>query len=120
MLVTHYMDEAEALADRVAVIAGGRVTAVGTPAELVSGAGAGVLVRFSEARDVRWLTGLDEVDRVDQQGAAVTVRGHGPVLALVAAALVSRGIVPLDLQVERPTLEDVFLRLTEPDTSMVA
>ncbi len=120
VLVTHYMDEAETLADRVAVIAGGRVTALGTPTELVAGAGAGVVVRFSEPRDVRWLNGLETVDTVDQQGAAVTVRGHGPVLALVAAALVGRGIVPLDLRVERPTLEDVFLHLTDPDTASVA
>ena len=37
--------------------------------------------------------------------------GTGPVLALVASALVGRGIVPTDRQVEQPTLEDVFLRL---------
>jgi ABC-2 type transport system ATP-binding protein len=42
----------------------------------------------------------------------VEVHGNGPVLALVAAALVERGIVPSDLRVEQPTLEDVFLRIT--------
>ena len=47
-----------------------------------------------------------------RDGDQVEVDGSGPVLALVAAALVEHGIVPEDLRVERPTLEDVFLRLT--------
>jgi hypothetical protein len=41
----------------------------------------------------------------------VEVQGTGPVVALVASALVGRGFVPADLQVEQPSLEDVFLKL---------
>jgi ABC-2 type transport system ATP-binding protein len=55
---------------------------------------------------------VDHVDRVRREGDRVEVEGSGPVLALVAAELVKHGIVPNDLRVERPTLEDVFLRLT--------
>jgi ABC-2 type transport system ATP-binding protein len=67
--------------------------------------------------DLAWLGALDVVDSIERSGAtgaAVAVRGHGPVLALVAAELVARGIVPTDLRVERPTLEDAFLELAGP------
>ena len=49
---------------------------------------------------------------VHRTGDQIKVEGNGPVLALVAAALVGHGIVPDDLRVERPNLEDVFLRVT--------
>ena len=50
-----------------------------------------------------------------RHGAAVEVRGTGPVLALVASELVAHGFAPLDLRVERPTVEDAFLALTGRD-----
>lgn len=62
--------------------------------------------------DLDFLSAIPNVTAVRRDGAAVEVDGGGPVLALVAAKLVECGIVPPDLRVERPTLEDVFLRLT--------
>ena len=113
VLVTHYMDEAEQLCDRLAIVDGGEVIALGTPGDLIARSAKGVRVRFStEASDVSWLREVDCVEAVTQRGRAVEVTGRGPVLALAAAALVGRGIVPDDLRADRATLEDVFLELT--------
>jgi ABC-2 type transport system ATP-binding protein len=115
VLVTHFMDEAEQLCDRLAVIDGGRVIALDTPQGLIDGSHLGATVRFTtDEPDLSWLDHLDVVDSVERSGAtgaAVVVRGQGPVLALVAAELVAHGIAPTDLRVERPTLEDAFLKL---------
>ena len=113
VLVTHYMDEAEQLADRVAILDRGRVSATGSPQELIARSRQGVRVRFSANEDdVSWLSRIDDVDGVRRRGAHVEVDGRGPVLARVAAALVERGIVPADLRAEQPSLEDVYLELT--------
>jgi ABC-2 type transport system ATP-binding protein len=113
VVVTHYMDEAEELCDRLAIMDGGRVVAVGTPQDLVARSERGIRVRFSaDHQDVSWLGGVEHVDKVVRRGSHVEVHGSGPVLALVAAALVSRGIVPVDLRAEQPSLEDVYLELT--------
>jgi ABC-2 type transport system ATP-binding protein len=118
VLVTHFMDEAEHLCDRLAVVDEGRVVALDTPQGLIEGAGMPSVVRFtSDVADLAWLEALDVVDSIERSGAtgaAVAVRGHGAVLALVAAELVARGVVPTDLRVERPTLEDAFLKLAGP------
>ena len=113
VLVTHFMDEAERLCDRVAVLERGRVVALGPPVALIDEHAPELRVVFTAGDlDVGWLAGLDHVRAVTQGGPRVTVHGDGPVLTLVAAALVERGIVPRDLRVERPSLEDVFLGLT--------
>lgn len=112
ILVTHFMDEAEELCDRVAVIEQGRVVALDTPQRLVSGLKLPVLVRFSSDQDVTFLEAVNGVRSVRQTGSKVEIEGHGPVLALVAAALVQRGIVPEDLRAVPPTMEDAFIALT--------
>jgi len=113
VLVTHFMDEAERLCDRVAVVERGRIVALGPPVALIDEHAPELRVVFTAGDlDVGWLAELDHVRAVTQGGPRVTVHGDGPVLALVAAALVERGIVPRDLRVERPSLEDVFLGLT--------
>jgi len=116
VLVTHYMDEAEQLCDRLAIVDRGRVIASGTPSELIARYHERVVVRFTTDRDVSWLERVDHVDRVDRRGPDIEVEGSGPVLAMVGSALVSRGIAPADLRAERGTLEDVFLGLTGRDT----
>jgi ABC-2 type transport system ATP-binding protein len=109
VLVTHYMDEVEQLCDRVVVIDQGRVLAQGTPHQLVSAASGTVTVRFSTELDVSFLDGLRSVTSVQRHGRTVEVVGTGPVLALVASALVERGILPDDLRADRASLEDVYL-----------
>jgi len=113
VLVTHFMDEAEHLCDRVAVVDAGTLIACDTPQGLIDGLGLPSIVRFSTCEpDVAWLEKLDVVDSITRHGDAIEVRGTGPVLALVASELVAHGIVPLDLRVDRPTVEDAFLTLT--------
>jgi ABC-2 type transport system ATP-binding protein len=114
VLVTHYMDEAERLCDRIAVVDGGRVVATDTPQGLISRFGGPVRISFTaNGHDVRFLEDLPPVSALRRRGGRVEAEGTGPVLALVAAELVARGIVPADLRADQATLEDVFLRLTD-------
>jgi ABC-2 type transport system ATP-binding protein len=114
ILVTHFMDEAETLCDRLVVIDGGTVIAEGSPQGLIDRYGEGVRVRFSaDGVDLGWLTQVSGVKMVLEDRGRYEVRGDGPLLAHVAAALVGKGIAPLDLRAERATLEDVFLSLTK-------
>jgi ABC-2 type transport system ATP-binding protein len=113
VLVTHFMDEAEYLCDRVAVVDSGSLVALDTPQALIDGLELPSVVRFTTSEsELGWLEKLDVVESVTRQREAVEIRGTGPVLALVASALVAHGIVPLDLRVDRPTVEDAFLALT--------
>ena len=113
VLVTHFMDEAERLCDRLAIVDKGRIIATDTPQGLISEYASDVRVVFStEETDLSWLSGIPEVKGIERHGQRVEVSGSGPVLALVAAALVEHGIIPTDLRVEQPSLEDVFLKLT--------
>lgn len=116
VLVTHFMDEAEHLCDRVAVVDHGKVVAIDTPQRLVDLLGLPSIVRFTTSElDLGWLEKMDVVESLAQHGELVEIRGHGPVLALVASELVAHGIVPPDLRVDRPTVEDAFLALTGHD-----
>jgi len=116
LLVTHFMEEAARLCDRIAVMDAGRIVAQGAPQRLVADHAQYVTVVFStDAEDLAWLNEAPGVERVMRHGTRVEVRGGGAVLAHVAAALVAHGITPPDLRVEQPTLEDVFLSLTGHD-----
>ena len=113
VMVTHFMDEAERLCDRLGIVDSGRLTALDTPQGLIATYAGQVRVVFSsEHADLSWLQGVPNVSRVSRHGPRVEVEGTGPVLARVAAALVERGILPTDLRQEQPSLEDVFLSIT--------
>jgi len=134
VLVTHFMDEAERLCDRVAVMDAGRIVAMGTPGALIEAVAGDVRVRFTSEpylgagaaaevcgggqggggreTDFGWLAGVPHVRAVERRGGTVEVTGDGPVLTHVAAALLERGLEPVDLRVERTTLEETFLELT--------
>lgn len=116
VLVSHAMDEVEALCDRLAVLHAGRIVACDTPAALVQDAGGEVVTRFSstglDAADLDGLARLPFVDRVVRTGAGVAVAGDPGTPVVVAAELARRGVVPTDFTVIRPTLDDVFVRLT--------
>jgi len=114
VLVTHFMDEAEQPCDRVAIVDRGRIIALDSPQGLIAAHAKSIRVTFStDQTDLEWLEQLPNVEGVIRHGQRVDVAGSGPVLAHVAAALVEHGIVPVDLRVDQPTLEDVFLMLTE-------
>lgn len=114
VLITHFMDEIEALADRVAIIDHGRVIALDTPPNLVAQLHSETQVHFTtpngfEADVLRQVVGVTAVSQHHQQ---VTITGSGPLLANVAAALAQHNIAPHDLRVQQANLEDVFLALT--------
>ena len=114
VLVTHFMDEAENLCDRLVVINGGTVVAEGSPQALIDQHGDGLRVRFTaRGDDFGWLRTVPDVREVHRDRDRFEVVGDGAVLAHVASALVARGVAPTDLRVERPSLEDVFLSLTD-------
>jgi ABC-2 type transport system ATP-binding protein len=115
LLVTHEMDEAEALCDQVVVMRAGHVIDAGAPADLVDRHASTAVIRFSrpdppvELLDqVRRLDGVWEVSRAGDQ---VTVRGHRRIIAYVGAVLVRWEPVPADLSVYVPSLEDALLGL---------
>jgi ABC-2 type transport system ATP-binding protein len=113
VLVTHFMDEATALCDRLAIVNGGVIVAEGTPQSLIASYEGNLKVVFStDETDLGFLTALDCVSRIERAGSKVTVYGRRPLLALVASQLVAHGIVPPDLWLEEPSLEDVFLKIT--------
>lgn len=113
VLVTHFMDEAERLCDRIAIVDAGRIIALDTPQALVATHDPWERVIFaSDQVDLDWLLRVPGAKSLSRRGRRVVLEGDGPLLTLTAAALVERGIVPPDLRVEEPTLEDVFLKLT--------
>jgi ABC-2 type transport system ATP-binding protein len=112
VLVTHFMEEAEALCDRVAVVDGGRVVACDTPAALTAHSGPVRLTFTVDGHDPRHLLAVSGVESVTVDAGRVTVTGRSDAAAGVAAALAARGVTPPDYRTHYPTLEDVFLTLT--------
>src|SRR6202050_5329811 len=114
VLVTHFMEEAERLCDRVALIDHGRVVALDTPANLTTRAQGGKSVRFlpSAPFDDGLLTALPEVTRVEHEGQHVVVTGTGELVNEVILALHAAGLQARDVQLDASNLEDAFVRLT--------
>ena len=114
LLVTHFMEEAERLCDRVALIDHGRVVALDTPARLAAQARGGKTVRFlpSAPFDDRLLTELPEISRVDRDGQHVMVTGTGELVNAVILALYAAGVTARDVQLDSSNLEDAFVKLT--------
>lgn len=113
VLVTHFMDEAEHLCDRVAVVDRGRMAALDSPQGLIATYAGNIRISFSSGGpDDSWLEAVPHVSRVERHGPRVEVEGRGPVLVHVAAALAEHQMAPADLRVEQPTLEDAFLAIT--------
>jgi ABC-2 type transport system ATP-binding protein len=114
VLVTHFMEEAERLCDRLAVIDGGEVVALDTPAGLVQRIATEQRIRFRPSRefDDLLLTALPEVRDVIRHGTQVEVVGTGDLLQAVTSVLALNQIVATGLRVEQASLDDAFVRLT--------
>jgi ABC-2 type transport system ATP-binding protein len=114
VLVTHFMEEAERLCDRVALIDSGRVVALDSPAALAERARGGKTVRFlpSAPFDDRLLTGLPEVTGLERTGQHVVVTGTGELVNAVILALHTAGVTARDVQLDSSNLEDAFVKLT--------
>lgn len=114
-LTTHYMEEAERLCDRVAIINSGKIVALDTPENLIRSLGAEQRVVFSAEGhwDVALLRQVPGVTRVERIGERVVVYGKGEGMVGGVVGLLERAGVPFrDLRTEQPSLEDVFLALT--------
>ena len=114
LLVTHFMEEAERLCDRVALVDQGRVVALDTPAGLTARTRGGKTVRFlpSAPFDDRLLLGLPEVTRVDRSGRHIVVTGTGELVNAVILALAAAGVTARDVQLDSSNLEEAFVKLT--------
>jgi ABC-2 type transport system ATP-binding protein len=114
-LTTHYMEEAEQLCDRVAIIDHGKIVALDTPRNLVASLEAENRIVFSvEAPvDEAPFRAIQGVTRVEQSGGRIIIFGREDgLLVRVVMALDSAKIRFRDLRTEQPSLEDVFLALT--------
>jgi ABC-2 type transport system ATP-binding protein len=117
-LTTHYMDEAEHLADRIAVIASGRIVAVGTPQTLGGRQRMAARITFTLPAETATADLPDELRRVITAGVngRVVLESARPLVEIAALADWARAHnfdLP-DLDVRRPSLEDVYLQLTDP------
>ena len=116
VLTTHYMDEAQVLADRVAVIASGQIVAEGTPATIGGRDSALTRIRFGLPDDtvVGDLPVAGGVVADGPDGAAVTLEVEEPtaVLHRLTGWAIERGTTLPHLSVEQPSLEDIYLKLT--------
>jgi ABC-2 type transport system ATP-binding protein len=117
LLTTHYMDEAQQLCDRVAIVDHGTSIALGTPRELIASLGVAHVIEFSAGDgplDLVPLQGIPGVTSVRQHDGAVQLQVtelHEAVPALLAA--LARQALPLtELRTHSATLEDVFVALT--------
>ncbi|SDT44805.1 ATP-binding cassette domain-containing protein [Jiangella sp. DSM 45060] len=125
LLTTHYLDEADQLADEITVIDHGRVIARGTPDELKSRLrGDRIDVLVGDAADVaavgRVLAGVTGgALEVDQQAGRVSVAAPDRVAALarVARALDDEGVAVRDIALRRPTLDEVFVQFTKEEAA---
>ena len=113
VLVTHLMEEAEQLCDRLALVDRGRIAAVDTPAGLAARAG-GQRMRLRPSAPVtdEELLALPAVASVVRRGDRLELSGGADLVQQVTAYLARRGVTAADLRIEQTTLDDAFIALT--------
>jgi ABC-2 type transport system ATP-binding protein len=116
LITTHYMEEAAALCDRIAVMDQGKIIALGTPRSLVDSLGIVQFVEFEVAHplDEAKLTALRSVEALTNRGQRYRLRVDRSLAALtsVLEELGRQGVQPIGLSTHQATLDDVFLHLT--------
>jgi ABC-2 type transport system ATP-binding protein len=118
LLTTHFMEEAERLCDRVAILDHGRIVALDTPAALIRGLGVEerVVLTLDGTLPAGFEKALSGAVRLEVQGERVAIHGNNgrqvPLVSEVVSLLTGQGIPFHDLRTEQLTLEDVFLSLT--------
>jgi ABC-2 type transport system ATP-binding protein len=116
LITTHYMEEAAALCDRIAIMDHGKIIALGTPRSLVDGLGLVQFVEFEtkQTLDAAALSALPPVELVEPRGEGYRLRIDRSLSALreVLAELERQRVTPIGLSTHQATLDDVFLHLT--------
>jgi ABC-2 type transport system ATP-binding protein len=114
LLVTHFMEEAEFLCDRIAVIDGGRVRALGSPVEIASASSPDQVLRFVPSRSVEpdALLGLDHVRTATLEGEEVVITGGDGLVQSVIGELIRRDVIAQRLRLDQPGLDEAFVSLT--------
>jgi ABC-2 type transport system ATP-binding protein len=119
LLTTHYMEEADKLCDRVAIMDHGKILALDTPEALKQSVGADTIVTVKATGDPQALAErlADQLDgvtrtRVVDEGVELHVKGAGRLVPRVVDAAESGGFEVVDLSVSEPSLETVFINLT--------
>jgi ABC-2 type transport system ATP-binding protein len=115
VLVTHFMEEAQRLCDRIAVFKQGRVAALDTPAGLIRRSAAGTVLSFSPSRplDEGDLADLPEAATIERRDGHLTVHGTDTTVNAVITLLARRQITADRLRITDATLDDAFLELTD-------
>lgn len=114
LLVTHLMEEAERLCDRVAIIDAGRVVALDSPAALVARTVDEQVLRFRPTVPLalELLRALPEVSSVERDAGEIVVRGTDEVVYAVTSLLAREQVVAAGLRIDQPNLDDAFVNLT--------
>lgn len=113
VLVTHFMNEAEALCDEVAVMTDGRLVDLGTPAGLIDRHGGGVRMRFAGTpADVEWVRAVPDVSSARDDRDEIEAVGSATMIVRLGAELASRDRYP-KVRVAQPTLEEALVSLVE-------
>jgi ABC-2 type transport system ATP-binding protein len=119
VLTTHYMDEADALCDRLAIIDHGRIIAQGTPRELKTSIPGGYLLRLrfdhvpeALTEELKKLPGVTEVRATDQTGVDVYAGRGGPLIAPIVNTAQALNAELHDVHIAEPSLETLFLHHT--------
>jgi ABC-2 type transport system ATP-binding protein len=116
LLTTHYIEEAEKLCDRLAIIDHGRIIATGTPRELIERSKAlpQITVRTARPLTIEQVRSLSVVEQAVEGTEGLQLRTRNVSRAVIEAVnlLETQGNELLDLQIHRPSLEDVFIELT--------
>jgi ABC-2 type transport system ATP-binding protein len=114
ILVTHFMEEAERLCDRVALIDNGRIIALDSPHGLAEKVAGGKRISFMPSKPFKdsLLTKLPEVRILKHNGKRTEVIGSGELVNVIIPALAKAGVDALDVQMQTANLEDAFVKLT--------
>ena len=121
VLVTHFMEEAERLCDRIMVMNYGRVVAIDSPAGLIGRIGSEQRLRFRPSAPIadEDFTALPEVVAVGHEGSQIVITGTGNVVHAVTALLAQRRVIAEELRIEQNNLEDAYLALTNQDATSI-
>ncbi|MCX4670114.1 ABC transporter ATP-binding protein [Streptomyces sp. NBC_01381] len=114
LLVTHFMEEAQRLCDRIAVIDQGRIAALDTPAGLISRAAGSTVMSFTPSAplDERELAALPQLTSVEERDGRYTINGTDATVDAAITLLARHHITARQLRVSDATLDDAFLDLT--------